>query len=113
MNVSATVGSLLFIQDPIEPLKKRPFICIAVFCNNAGVPYNWWLLPITSKSTIGMGNLVEVKHRQLRAISYAKLNDLQSVKWEDHYEVAPTKFAKKYNKDIAERIINLLLNDKY
>lgn len=108
MNDTATVGSLLFIQDPIEPIKKRPFICIAVFTNTAGVPYNWWLLPITSKVTIGMSNLVEVKHKRLSAISYAKINDLQSMKWEDHYEVAQVKFAKKYVKDIAKRINSLL-----
>jgi hypothetical protein len=108
--IKAEIGSLIFIKDKLEPEKRRPFICIAIFTNKAKVPYNWWMLPITSKNTIGLENLVEVKHPKLSVISFVKINDLQSVKWDDSYEVAKKKFAKKYIVDIKNKICSLLNN---
>lgn len=98
------IGSLIFIKDEHDSEKRRPHICVAVFKNNAGVPYNWWVIPITSKSTIGIDNLVEVKHQKLKMVSYAKINDLHSIKWEESYETSKKKFAKKYTMEIINKI---------
>lgn len=94
--MKAEIGSLLFIQDKNDTSKKRPHICIHVFTNRAGVPYNWLLLPITSKTMVGTDNLIEVKHQKLHSISYAKLNNIESVSWSDDIEISKRKFAKKY-----------------
>ncbi len=94
--MKAEIGSLLFIQDKNDPSKKRPHICIHVFTNTEGVPYNWLLLPITSTTVVGKDNLVEVKHQKLHSSSYAKLNNIESVAWSDGIEVSKRKFAKRY-----------------
>lgn len=106
--MKAESGSLIFIKDEHDPLKRRPFICVHVFTNNAKVPYNWWVIPITSKNTIGLDNLVEIKHQRLSTISWAKINDLHSIKWNDDYEIAQRKFAKRYIKDVKDKIVALL-----
>ena len=102
--MKADVGSLLFIQDKIDSNKKRPHICIHVFTNDAGIPYNWLVLPITSIDTVGKGNLVEVKHRKLKSTSYAKLNNIISIPWNDNIEVAKVNFAKKYAREVTSRL---------
>lgn len=80
----AEEGSLIFIQ---EGSKRRPHICIKVYRNNAGVPYNWLVLPITSCKTVGDNNLFKVDHPKLNKISYAKLNNMRTIVWDDSYEV--------------------------
>lgn len=104
----ADVGSLLFIPDP-KGSKKRPHICIKVFTNLAGVPYDWLVIPITSTVTVGMDNLMEVEHPKLSLKSYAKINNITCVKASDKIEVAKMSFSKDCVKSIAVRIKELIL----
>lgn len=85
--MNADVGSLLFILDK-DTGKKRPHVCIHVFKNNAGVKYDWLVLPITSTGTVGNKNLVAIKHKKLKKESFAKLNNLLTIKADDSIEIA-------------------------
>lgn len=80
----AEEGSIIFIQ---EGIKRRPYICIKVFRNKAGVPYNWLVLPITSTTSVGYDNLFPIKHPKLNKKSYVKINNIQTIKWDDKYEI--------------------------
>lgn len=103
--VKADEGALLFIEDKLDATKKRPYICMHVFKNKAGVPYNWLVLPITSKDSVGKENLVEVKHDKLgKSISYAKLNNLECISWNEKIEIAAKKFADTYMKTVRDKL---------
>lgn len=103
--MKADEGALLFIEDKLDATKKRPFMCVHVFRNKAGVPYNWLVLPITSKDSVGKDNLVEVGHDKLgKAQSYAKLNNIESISWNDKIEISSKKFAKKYSELVKDRL---------
>ena len=106
--MKADVGSLLFIPDR-KNCKKRPHICISVFRNLAGVPYDWMVVPITSTVTVGMENLVEVKHPKLSLQSYAKLNNITCIKSNKEIEVSKITFSEDYLTTIAVRIKELIL----
>jgi len=109
--MSAEIGSLLFIKDTNDATKKRPFMCIQVFRNNANIAYDWLLVPITSKSVINEDYLVVIAHPKLNQVSYAKLNNITSISWNKEIEVAKVKFEDKYVRDVQERIIFLLKGD--
>jgi mRNA-degrading endonuclease toxin of MazEF toxin-antitoxin module len=96
----AEAGSLIFIQ---EQDKRRPYLCIKVFTNNAGVPYNWLVLPVTSKNTVGEDNLYKIEHPKLSKESYVKLNNLKTIPWNEGYEVK-----QKINKLTLDQIIQKL-----
>lgn len=96
----ATEGSLIFIQ---ESEKRRPYLCIKVFRNTAGVPYNYLVLPITSKTTVGMENLVAIVHPKLSKESYVKLNNIQTIKLPEDVEIKA-----KINNDLLDHIINII-----
>jgi len=106
--MSAEIGSLLFIEDPNDATKKRPFMCIRVFRNSANIPYDWLLVPITSQSVIKSNYLVEILHPKLKKVSYAKLNNITSISWQKEISVAKLKFDDKYVRDVQEKIIFLL-----
>ena len=106
--MSAEIGSLLFIKDTNDATKKRPFMCIRVFRNNANIAYDWLVVPITTKDVIKASYLVKIQHPKLNQISYAKLNNITSISWNKEIEVAKIKFEDKYVKDVQERIIFLL-----
>lgn len=105
--MKAEVGSLLFIKDENDETKKRPFICVHVFRNDAGVPYDWLVIPITSTSTVGMNNLALVTHQKLTSTSYAKINNVKSISWSDEIEVARTKFREQYVRDVTDKLGNI------
>jgi len=109
--MKAEIGSLLFITDKNDSNKKRPHICIHVFTNKAGIPYNWLLLPITSAIAVGIDNLVEVKHQKLHSASFAKLNNIESVAWNDDIEVSKRKFAKRYVDTCRARLQGCFTNN--
>ena len=88
--MNADVGNLLFILDK-DTGKKRPHVCIHVFTNNAGVKYDWLVLPITSAGTVGNRNLVCIKHKKLKKLSFAKLNNLTTIKADESIEIAEEK----------------------
>lgn len=98
----AEEGNLIFIQ---EGSKRRPYICVKVFKNNAGVPYNWLVLPITSRISVGFNNLFKINHPKLHKESYAKINNMQTIPWNDNYEIK-----KKINKDELDKLINKIIN---
>lgn len=106
--MQADVGSLLFIPDPMNG-KKRPHMCVSVFRNEGGVPYNWLVVPITSAVTVGVHNLVEVSHPKLSKHSYAKLNNLTSIIGNSNIEVAKKQFTNDYLLKVAVRIKELIL----
>ncbi len=106
--MKAKVGSLLFIKDKNNATKKRPFMCIHVFTNTAGVPYDWLVVPITSKECVGTNNLVEVGHTKLSAKSYAKINNIESISWNDEIEVANEKVMPRYVKEVTDKLGNIL-----
>lgn len=108
----ADVGSLLFMQDELDVEKTRPFICVHVFSNEAGVPYDWLVMPITSNDGVGADNLVEVTHAKLATKSYAKLNNMKCISWNDKIELASKKFKKQYVKDILNKLKTILSIDK-
>lgn len=90
--MNADVGSLLFITDR-NTRKRRPHVCIGVFTNNAGIKYDWLVLPITSMCTVGDENLIHVTHKKLKKNSFAKLNNIKTiVADEDNIEVAKELF---------------------
>ena len=109
--MKAEVGSLLFIRDKNEPAKKRPFICIHVFTNKSGVPYDWLIVPITSTSTVGAENLVEVKHVKLTLKSYAKISNIESISWVKKIEVAKVKFEQQNVRDVKEKLEHIFKNN--
>jgi len=110
--MSAEIGSLLFIKDTKDATKKRPFICVRVFRNNANIPYDWLVIPITTKCIIKPKYLVELSHPKLNQVSYAKLNNITSISWNNEIEVAKVKFDDKYVKDVQQKIIFLLKGEK-
>lgn len=105
--MKAEVGSLLFIEDKNDPIKKRPCMCIHIFKNTAGIPYNWLIVPITSTDKVGSDNLVEVQHCKLSARSYAKLNNIESISSNDKIEVARRKFEPQCVKDVTDKLRNI------
>jgi len=109
--MSAEIGSLLFIKDTNDATKKRPFMCIQVFRNKAGIIYDWLVIPITSKNVIREEYLVSILHPKLNQISFAKLNNITSISWSNEIEVAKVKFEDKYVRDVQERIIFLLIGE--
>lgn len=108
----ADVGSLLFMKDELDAEKTRPFICVHVFSNEAGVPYDWLVMPITSNDGVGSENLVEVKHEKLASVSYAKLNNMKCISWSDKIELSSKKFKKQYVKDILSKLKKILSDSK-
>lgn len=111
--MKADIGSLLFIKDKIDESKKRPFVCVHIFSNNAGVPYNWLILPITSKDSVGKDNLVEISHAKLGSTkSYAKLNNMTSIPWDDEIEVSKRKFAKKHIRSVQDRLSEIFKEEE-
>lgn len=106
--MSAEVGSLLFITDINDKTKKRPFMCIRVFRNNANIPYDWLVVPISSKSVMREEHRVQLTHPKLNQVSYAKLNNITSISWQKEIEVAEVKFSDKQVRDVQEKIIFLL-----
>lgn len=98
------VGSLLYIADASG--KNRPHICVMGFKNEAGVVYDWLVIPITSLTTVGNDNLVEIEHHKLKKPSFAKINNMFTLSETDteNCEVSPKKFAK----DMIERVIDKL-----
>lgn len=102
--MKASIGSLLFIADKNDKIKKRPFICMYVFTNNAGVPYDWLVIPITSTTSVGDDNLVEVTHPKLGLKSYAKINNIESISWSKKIEVAKCKFDDENVGDVMRKL---------
>jgi len=107
--LKAEVGNLLFIKDKNDTTKKRPYICIHIFTNKVGVPYDWLVVPITSTDNVGINNLVEIEHSKLCCKSYAKINNIESISWTDDIEFAKKKFDSKYVKDILDKLREVLL----
>lgn len=104
MEKTADEGSIIFIKDE---LKCRPYVCIKVYKNNAGIPYNWLILPITSSKSVGMNNLFPIYHPKLHKESYVKLNNIQTVKWDNKYEVK-RKINKQTLDDLKKNICKSL-----
>ena len=107
----AEIGSLLFIKDKNDTTKKRPYICIHIFTNKVGVPYDWLIVPITSTDNVGLDNLVEVEHNKLYCKSYAKINNIESISWNDDIEVAKKRFNNKCIRDIQSKLREVLTHD--
>jgi len=106
--MKAEVGSLLFKQDNTDPAKKRPYICVHVFTNAIGIPYNWLIVPITSTATVGVDNLVEVVHKKLTLKSYAKISNIESISWVSRkIEVSKLKFCSQCVRDVQEKLENI------
>lgn len=104
----ATEGNLIFIQ---EGDKRRPYICIKVFRNKAGIPYNWLVLPITSSTSVGTSNLFFIEHPKLHKKSYVKINNIQTIKWDEKYEIK-----SKINQETLDQLIDKIcksLNYEY
>lgn len=93
----AEEGSLIFVQ---EGSKRRPYVCVKVFRNRAGVPYNWLVLPITSSISVGHENLFPIEHPKLHKKSYVKINNIQTIKWDERYEIK-----NKINKTTLDKLI--------
>jgi mRNA-degrading endonuclease toxin of MazEF toxin-antitoxin module len=106
--LKAEIGSLLFIKDKNDTSKKRPYICIHIFTNKVGVPYDWLIVPITSTDNVGMDNLVQIEHSKLCCKSYAKINNIESISWNEEIEVAKKKFESIYIKDVTDKLKEIL-----
>lgn len=103
--MKADVGALLFIQDKLDATKRRPYICVHIFTNTAGVPYNWLIAPITSKDSVGTNNLVKLSHSKLGSdVSYAKINNIETISWSDKIEIATQKFANKHTRSVQDKL---------
>lgn len=109
--MKAVVGSLLFIEDKNDAAKKRPYMCIYVFRNEAGVPYDWLIVPITSTDTASKKYLVPVGHVKLNMRSYAKISNIESISWNKKIEVAKKLFEPQYVKDVQEKLRNIFKQD--
>lgn len=104
----AEEGNLIFIK---EKDKKRPYICVKVFRNNAGVPYNWLVLPITSSGAVGKNNLFPIEHPKLKKVSFVKLNNIQTISWDNDFETRP-KIKINILNQLVDRICKSLKIDK-
>lgn len=101
----AEAGDLIFIKSKE---KARPYLCIKTYTNNAGIIYNWLVLPITSKFIIGHDNLYPIEHEKLNKRSYVKLNNIQTISWHNSYEVKKNKIKKQTLDNIISKICNML-----
>lgn len=97
MALNAEEGNLIFIQ---EGDKRRPYVCVKVYRNKAGIPYNWLVLPITSSKSVGSENLYPIDHPKLHKESFVKINNIQTIPWDDQYEVK-----SKINQDLLDNLI--------
>ncbi len=95
---NAEEGNLIFIQ---EGTKRRPYVCVKVYKNKAGVPYNWLILPITSSESVGKRNLYPISHPKLHKESFVKINNIRTVAWDDKFEVK-----SKINQQTLDDLIN-------
>ena len=95
---NAEEGNLIFIQ---EGEKRRPYICVKVYRNKAGIPYNWLVLPITSSMSVGNENLYQIKHPKLHKTSFVKINNIKTIAWDENYEVK-----NKINQKILDELID-------
>ena len=98
--------SLIFLKNTIDQ-KRRPYICIAVFKNNAGVHYNYLVVPLTTKTTIGLSNLVLVKHHKLKQESYAKLCNIVTISADDIEEIHG-KLNIRYFRKITSKLKSII-----
>lgn len=106
--MNAEVGNLLFITDE-ETGKRRPNICIKVFTNSAGIRYDWLIVPITSQPTMGDENLIEVRHPKLKKNSFAKINNIKTIRAGKGIGVSPVPFEEEYVQLVKEKIRFLLI----
>lgn len=106
--MNADVGNLLFILDESTG-KKRPHVCIAVFTNSAGVRYDWLVVPITSVATVGDENLVQIRHSKLKKDSFAKLNNITTIKAGKGIEIASIPFEEEYVQLVKGRLRYFLI----
>ena len=95
---NAEEGNLIFIQ---EGEKRRPYICVKVYRNKAGIPYNWLVLPITSSTSVGEENLCPIEHPKLHKTSFVKINNIQTIVWDERYEVK-----SKINQQLLDNLID-------
>ena len=94
--------SLIYLKNSLDQ-KKRPHICIAVFKNNAGIPYNYMVIPLTTKKTVGFQNLVFVRHNKLKQDSYAKICNIFTVNADEICEIHG-KISIRYYKRITSKL---------
>ena len=60
-----------------------------------------------------MHNLVEVTHVKLATLSYAKINNLESISWDDEkIELATRKFKKQHIKDVSDKLGSIFNTNK-
>lgn len=108
------LNALLYKQDNNDATKQRPYLCVTAFPNNAGVLYNYLLIPITSVKTVGDKNLVSITHRKLKKDSYCKLNNMFTVNANEMcmYECVREKFEEKVVKKVLNSLKKLLITKK-
>jgi hypothetical protein len=101
------IGTIIFKQN-ID--KVRPYICIHVYKNKAGIPYNWLIIPVTTSNKVGVDNLVKIKHDILKD-SYVKINNMTTIQIED---IKHIKISKHHldNNNIRLIIYKIIKNFK-
>lgn len=115
MEVKSFTGKLLYKREELledaEKNKRRPYMCINVFSNNAGVPYDYLLAPITSTKTVGNKNLVKIDHPKLKKDSYCKLNNIFIVPAEQmsNYDASEILFDEDIINSVVDKLRELLL----
>ena len=106
------LNSLLYLKKDAEKdkTKQRPYLCITAFYNSAGVIYEYLLVPITSSTSVGERNLVQISHEKLKKDSYCKLNNILVVSRKDieNYECIKQKFERTVVKEVLNSLKELL-----
>ena len=114
MEVKGFTGKLLYKREELledaEKPKRRPYMSITVFYNNAGVPYDYLLVPITSVKTVGSKNLVKIDHPKLKKDSYCKLNNLFIVPAVDivKYDICDVPFEDHIIDAVTDKLRELI-----
>lgn len=100
------VGTIIFKYDRG---KVRPFVCIHMYTNNAGVIYDYLIAPITSSNKLGNDNLIRIDHEILKK-SYVKINNIQTISEDslDGIKISKFKLDKENVRCVIIKIIKTL-----
>lgn len=103
-------GSCVFIRRQRDNVSKKvAHMILAVGKNDAGIPYNWIGIPITSKETVGEKNLVEINHPKLKMKSYAKIIDPHTFKYNAKYMELSIPFSDEDLDRVLSAYINFII----
>jgi len=104
-----TIGSVFFKSDHG---KVRPYVCLHIYKNKVGIPYDYMIAPITTSTAVGIKNLVHINDTEKTKKSYVKINNIQTIQSSElnDIEISRIKLDSKSTRLIILKIIKTLKN---